>query len=168
MRGFLDSQPALLLSLLVALLTPGCLSSQSATDTAASRAAALGTWQYQVTGRAPLHRGVFRITSKDGHLQALVRDERRGRFTARVRVNNSRMELTLGQLRISGQIKDGSYSGFLHLDQWDVSAPNRSREQWSASPTASLFAERVQSGVMAGVGSGLECESILREANGCS
>lgn len=158
---------ALLLPLLVAVLTPGCSSSRSATDTAASRALALGTWKYRVTGRAPLYRGVFHVTSRNGRLQALVRDKRRGRLTARVRVTDSRMELIIGRLRVSGHIENGRYSGFLRLDQWDASASLRPRRPRLNSSTASLFAKRVQDGARGDATSALKCRSILREANGC-
>lgn len=159
----------LTLLLLSVGLTLGCASSQSTEDKTASRAAAIGTWEYEVDGFAPLKAGVFRIAERRGRLQALVQDQRQGRFQARVDVSNRRLELTVDDLRISGRIEDDQFTGFLRRDQWDVSTTQRTRRQRRSSfRSASFHAQRVNSASTVDRPSILDCESILREADGCN
>lgn len=163
--------PLRLILLLLGLgLTAGCTSSRSTVDDAAARAAAIGTWEYKVTGTAPLNAGVFQIAERNGRLQALVRDRRRGRFRARVTVRDTRLELSIDDLRISGRIEDDQFTGFLRLQQWDVSTRQRTRRRrrTSRSHSASFYARRIRSASARDRPSVLECESILREANGCN
>lgn len=166
MRRLLSARQLLLLLIPLAGLVGGCASSRSAGEVAASRAAVIGTWKYQVDGMAPLDRGVFHITSKNGRLRGIVRDQRRGRLFAEVRVNDSRMELTLGNFLISGRIEDGQFMGTLRRERWDVTVPYRVRRR-SRFRSASFYARRVQSAAAADLVPILECRSILREANGC-
>jgi len=156
-----------LLLALCAGLVMGCASSQSTTEDAASQAAVIGTWEYKVDGTAPLDQGVFRITTQDGRLLGILRDRRLGRLRARVDVNDSRLELSLDNLRISGYVENDQFTGFLRRRQWDVSIRRQSRRR-SQFRSASLFARRVQSAVTADTPSFLECRSLLREANGCN
>lgn len=152
-------------------LIMGCASSRSTQDDAATRAAAVGTWKYEVDGFAPLHAGVFQIAERDGRLQALVQDRRQGRFRARVHVKDRRMELTIDELRISGRIEDDQFTGFLRLQRWDVSTRTRQRTRRRRKRqfrSASLHARRVRSASAVDEPSVLKCESILREANGCN
>lgn len=167
MKGLSSPQAFLLILLPIALITGGCASSQSTSSDSRARAAAIGTWEYRVTGNAPLDRGTFQISVENGRLKGTVRDQRRGRFRAQVDVSGSRMELTVGRLRISGKIEDERFSGFLRLQQWDVSTSSRRRRRQSGLTTASLYAERVRSGGAAGAVPALDCRSILREADGC-
>jgi len=167
MRGFLPPLLFLVILLPVAVFTGGCASSQSTRSNSAALEAALGTWRYQVTGIAPLDQGTFRIAVKNGRLQGIVRDQQRGRFKARVDVNDSRMELTVGRLHISGQIENDQFSGFLRLRKWDVSVSSRRRRSRSGSSTAPLYAERIRSSVADDAVPALECTSILRETDGC-
>lgn len=160
-------QLAFLLLIPLLGLATGCASSRSAEEAAADRAAAIGTWRYQVTGSAPLHRGVFHISLQNGRLQGLVRDQLRGRLSAQVNVRDSRMELTLGQFSISGIIEDETFTGFLRRQQYDVSTPYPRKQSRRRSRTAPLYAHRIQSAAVEGAAPPLECESILREANGC-
>jgi hypothetical protein len=164
------SLPLHLALLLLGLgLAVGCASSRSTTDDAAARAAAIGTWEYEVDGFAPLEAGVFRIVEERGRLQALVQDRRRGRYRARADVSGTRLELTIDDLRISGRIEDDQFTGFLRRDQWDVSTPQRARRRTRASfRSASLYARRIRSASAVSRPSILECESILRETNGCN
>lgn len=153
----------------------GCLSSQSARDQsareeAADRAAVIGTWEYEVQGVAPLERGTFRITIKKGRLRGIIRDRRRGRIRARVEVNDSRLELSLDNLRISGHIENDEFTGSLRRHEWDITASssrNNVRSRFRP-PSAYLFARRVESAAAADTPSILECRPILREANGCN
>lgn len=160
----------LLLSLLpllsLGVLGGGCASSETAVEVAASRAAAIGTWKYEVDGFAPLDRGLFHITSRDGRLRGIVRDQRRGRLIARVNVNDSRMELTVGTLRISGRIEDGQFTGTLRRQRFDASVAYLRRRQ-RRFRSAPLYARRVRSATAVDGASALECRSILREATGC-
>lgn len=149
-------------------LVMGCASSRSTQDDAAARAAAVGTWKYEVDGFAPLHAGVFQIEERNGRLQALIQDRRQGRLRARVNVKDRRLELTIDDLRISGRIEDDQFTGFLRRQQWDVSTRQRTRRRRESQfRSASLYARRVRSASAADRPSILECESILREANGC-
>ncbi|MFB6231104.1 MAG: hypothetical protein ABEL04_08090, partial [Salinibacter sp.] len=165
MRGLRPSPLFLVVLLPVAVFAGGCASTQSTGGNPAALEAAIGTWRYQVTGIAPLDQGTFRIAVKDGRLQGIVRDRQRGRFKARVDVNDSRMELTVGRLHISGQIENGQFSGFLRLRKWDVSVSSRRRRSRSGSSTAPLYAERIRSGVAGDAVPALECTSILRETD---
>lgn len=163
------SRPAtviLLLALCTGLVS-ACASSHSAEDDAAARAAVLGTWEYEVEGIAPLDRGVFHITTQDGRRRGLVQDRRLGRLRARVDVNDSRLELTLDDLRISGYIEDNQFTGFLRRARWSVTERRWDRPQ-SRFRSVSLFARRVRGAPMADKPSVLECRSLLREANGCN
>jgi len=149
-------------------LIMGCASSQSTRDDAAARAAAIGTWEYEVIGTAPLNAGTFQIAERDGRLHALVRDRRWGRLRARAEVRDTRLELVIDDLRISGRIENDQFTGFLRRQRWDVSTRQRSRRRrQSHSRSASLHARRVQSASTADRPSALECQSILREASGC-
>jgi len=150
-------------------LTVGCASSRSTEDDAAARAAAIGTWEYEVNGTAPLEAGVFRIAEQRGRLQALVQDQRRGRFRARADVSGSRLELSIDDLHISGRIDDDQFTAFLRRDQWDVSTTQRPRRHARSSfRSASLYARRIRSASAVSRPSILECESILWETNGCN
>lgn len=151
-------------------LAVGCASSRSTKDDAAARAAAIGTWKYEVNGTAPLNSGTFQIAERDDRLQALVRDRRRGRLRAQVDVRDARLELVIDDLRISGRIQDDQFTGFLRRQQWDVSTRQRTRRRRRASHShsASFYAQRVHSASGVTRPSLLECESILREADGCN
>lgn len=148
-------------------LLGGCTSSDAARDQAAARAAVVGTWSYEVKGFAPLDQGRFRIMIQDGDLQALVRDQRRGRLRARVEIHGSRLELTFGNLRISGYVEDDQFTGSLHRIEWDVrSQPDtRVRSQFQSIP---LFAQRVRSAAAVDKPEVLECRPLLREKDGCN
>lgn len=152
-------------------LAAGCASSRSTendTSDAADRAAAIGTWKYEVDGYAPLSTGVFQITEQDGRLQGFLRDRRRGRLRARVKLKDRRLELIIDELRVSGRIEDGQFTGFLRRQQWGVTTRRRTRRRTrSRFRSASVYAQRVRSASAADRPSILECESILREANGC-
>lgn len=148
-------------------LVIGCASSQSAQEKAAAQAAVIGTWEYRVDGVAPLDQGVFQIARKNGRLQGIVQDRRRGRLRARVDVGDSRLELSIDDFRISGFIEDDQFTGFLRRRQWDVSTRSRYRRR-SRFRSASLFARRVQSAVTAEKPSALECRPLLRETDDCS
>lgn len=149
-------------------LAAGCASSRSTENDAADRAAAIGTWKYEVDGYAPLSTGVFQITAQDGRLQGLLRDQRRGRLQARVRLEDQRLELIIDELRVSGRIEDGQFTGFLRRQKWGVTTRRRTRRRTrSRFRSASVYARRVRSASAADRPSILECESILREANGC-
>lgn len=156
----------LLFFLFGAGLVGACASSQSTQDEAVARAAVVGTWAYEVEGFAPLERGRFRITIQDGDLQGIVRDRRLGRLHARVQVHDSRLELALDDLRISGYIEDDQFTGYLRRSQWDVTARRQTRTR-SEFRSASLFARRVRSAAAVDKPEILECRSLLREANGC-
>lgn len=147
-------------------LAGGCASTETATDAAASQAAAIGTWKYQVDGFAPLNQGVFHITSQDGRLRGIVRDQRRGRLVAQVNVNDARMELTVGSLHISGRIEEGQFTGYLRRQRYDASVAYVRRRQ-RRFRSAPLYARRVRSASAVDNAPALECRSILREANGC-
>jgi len=152
-----------------ATVAVGCLPSQQATEEdAAAQAAVIGTWKYKVSGTAPLDQGVFRITDQDGQLRGIIKDRRIGRLRARVDVDDTRLELTLDGLRISGYIEDDQLTGFLRRQQWDISTRRRQRRGRSRFRSASLSARRVKSATAADAPSILDCESILREANGCN
>jgi len=164
-RAFLLEFALLFLGLGLVL---GCASSRSTEDDAAARAAAIGTWEYEVNGTAPLNAGVFQIAERDGRLQALVEDQRRGRFRARASVKDTRLELVIDDLRISGRIEDDQFTGFLRLQRWDVSTRTTRRRRERQFRSASLYARRVRSASAVDASSVLECESILREADGCN
>ncbi|PSQ51120.1 MAG: hypothetical protein BRD28_06125 [Bacteroidetes bacterium QH_10_64_37] len=166
MRRSVSTTLTPLLFALCAGILGGCASSQSAQEKATARAAVIGTWEYNVEGTAPLDQGIFRITTKDGQLQGIIRDRRLGRLRARVDANDSRLELAVDDLRISGYIEDDEFRGSLRRRQWNVSTRRRYRRR-SRFRSASVFARRVQSGTAADTPSVLECRSILREANGC-
>jgi hypothetical protein len=154
--------------LLVAVGAGGCASSHSSQDSPEAQAAAIGTWKYEVDGVAPLSTGVFQITEQDGRLQGLLRDQRRGRFRARVRLEGRRLELIIDELRVSGRIEDDQFTGFLRRQRWGVTTRRRTRRRTrSRFRSASVYARRVRSASAADRPSILECESILREANGC-
>jgi len=153
---------------LCAGLAAGCASSRSAEDDAAGRAAALGTWRYEVDGSAPLSTGVFQIAERKGRLQGFLRDRRRGRLQARVKLQDRRLELTVDGLRVSGRIEEGQFTGVLRRERWDMTTRRRTRRRTrSRVRSASVHARRVRSASAADRPSILECESILREANGC-
>lgn len=156
----------LLLFLFGAGFVGACTSSQSTQDEAAARAAVVGTWAYEVEGFAPLNQGRFHITIQDGELQGIVRDRRLGRLHARVQIHDSRLELTLDDLRISGYIEDDQFTGFLRRSQWDVTARRQTRTR-SQFRSASLFARRIRSASAVDKPKALECRSLLWEANGC-
>ena len=166
MRRVLPLRLALLL--LCVGLAAGCASSRSAEDDAADRAAVIGTWKYEVEGSAPLSTGAFQITERDGRLQGLLRDRRQGRLRARVKLKDRRLELIIDQLRVSGRIEDDQFTGFLRRQQWGVTTRRRTRRRTrSHFRSTSFHAQRVRSASAADRPSILECESILREANGC-
>ena len=119
------SAACLILLFFGAILAAGCASPESTQDSAAPQVAVIGTWEYKVSGTAPLDRGVFQIANEDGQLRGIIRDRRVGRLRARVDVNDSRLELTLDGLRISGYIEDEQLTGFLRRQQWDVASPDR-------------------------------------------
>lgn len=151
----------------VLTLVIGCASSEPTESETAARSAALGTWEYRVDGIAPLNRGEFTITEKDGQLRAQIRDDRRGRFVARVQLNGSRLQLSMNDLRISGRIEDGSFTGTLRRPIWDVSTSSRMRRS-SRTRSASLVARRVASGSATGPETALDCPPILWETDdGC-
>ncbi|MCS3627085.1 hypothetical protein [Salinibacter ruber] len=156
----------LLLLVLGAGLLGGCASSRSAQDEVAARAAAVGTWSYEVEDVAPLDQGRFRITIQDGDLRGVVRDQRLGRLRASVRVRDSRLEIDLRDLRISGYIEDGRFTGVLRRSQWEVTTRRQSRTR-SQFRSASLFARRVRSATAVDKPGVLECRSLLREAGDC-
>lgn len=156
-----------LLLLVSAVLVLGCASSQTVTEQRASEAAAIGTWEYEVSGPAPLARGTFSIHLQDGRLSALVRDQYRGRFPAEVRVHSSRMELTIGHLQIDGTIDEGRFSGFIRPEEFDASIPYPRDRRSSGPESAYISAERVQSMSLVDPWSPLDCRSILREDSGC-
>lgn len=143
-----------------------CATSQPTSDEAALRAAVVGTWTYDVQGIAPLDQGRFHITVRDGSLQGLIRDRRLGRLRARVEVRDSRLELSLDDLRISGHVEDDQFTAFLRRDQWDV-ATRRRRRTRSRVRSASLHATRIRSAAVADKPDIIECQSLLREANDC-
>jgi hypothetical protein len=126
----------------------------------------MGTWKYEVNGDAPLDAGTFRIHQKNGRLQGALTDRRRGRLRARVDVRASRLELRVNDLRISGSIEDGTFTGVLRRSQWSVT-PRQPRRSRSRFRSASLSARRIQSATSADTPSVLDCQSILREARGC-
>ena len=162
------SATQLILLLFGVALAAGCASSESTQDSAASQAAVIGTWEYKVSGRAPLDQGVFRIANQDGQLRGIIRDRRVGRLRARVSLNDSRLELTLDGLRISGYIEDEQLTGFLRRQQWDVASRRRTdRRARSQFRSASFYAKRVQSATAADEPSVLECRSLLREVDDC-
>ena len=148
-------------------LLSACATSQPAQNEAALRAAVVGTWSYDVQGFAPLDQGRFHITVRDGRLRGLIRDRRLGRLQARVDVRNSRLELTLDDLRISGHIEDDQFTAFLRRDQWDVRTRRQTRTR-SQFRSASLYATRIRSAAAADKPNILECRSLLREADGCN
>lgn len=156
--------------LLLLVVGPGllgaCATPRSAQDRAALRASVVGTWAYDVEGRAPLDQGRFQITVRDGTLRGLVRDRRLGRLRARVEMHDSRLELSIDDLRISGYVEDNQFTGVLRQSQWDVTA-RRQRRSRSRFRSATLFAERIRSAAVADKPTILECQSLLREANGC-
>ncbi len=147
-------------------LLGGCASSQSTQDKATARAAAVGTWSYEVEDFAPLDQGRFHITVQDGDLQGIVRDRRLGRLRASVRMHNSRLEIDLRDLRISGYIEDNQFTGFLRRPRWDVTARRQSRAR-SQFRSASLFARRVRSATAVDKPGVLACQSLLWEAGDC-
>ncbi|MFB6098238.1 MAG: hypothetical protein ABEK84_03845, partial [Salinibacter sp.] len=149
----------LLLFLGVGLAT-GCASTNPAPTSEAARAAALGTWKYEVEGYAPLDQGIFVITQKNGRLRAFVRDRRRGRFRARVDLHRSRLVLSLDDLRIAGYIEEGTFTGFLRRDRWGMVDRRRSRFH-PQFRSAALHARRIRSAAAADRFSILDCESIL-------
>ena len=148
-------------------LVGGCASSRSTQNKAAAQTAVVGTWTYEVRGVAPLDQGRFRITTQNGDLQGIVRDRRLGRLRARVRVRDSRLELTINDLRISGYVEDDQFTGSLRRSQWTVTARRRTRSR-SRFRSASLFAKRVRSATAVDKPEILECRSLLREASGCN
>lgn len=158
--------PVLVLCAVAPGLLGACASSRATDDQAARRASVVGTWEYDVEGWAPLDQGRFQITVQEGSLQGLVRDRHLGRLRARVEVHDSRLELALDDLRISGYVKDGQFTGVLRRSQWDVTA-SRPRQPRSQFRSATLFAERVRSAAAADTPNVLECRSLLREADGC-
>jgi len=162
--------PSLVRLILVLVLGPGllgaCATSRSAQDEAALRAAVVGTWAYDVKGFAPLDQGRFHITVRDGTLRGLIRDRRLGRLRARVEVQDSRLELTLDNLRISGYIEDDQFTGFLRRARWNVTTRRQARTR-SQFRSASLYARRIRSAAVADKPDVLECRSLLREASGC-
>ena len=162
------SAACLILLFFGAILAAGCASSESTQDSAAPQVAVIGTWEYKVSGTAPLDQGVFQIANEDGQLRGIIRDQRIGRLRARVDVNDSRLELTLDGLRISGYIEDDQFTGFLRHQQWDVTSRRRTdRRARSQFRSASFYAKRVQSAMAADKPSVLECRSLLREVDDC-
>lgn len=155
-----------LLLILGAGLLGACASSRSAQDEAAARAAAVGTWSYEVEDFAPLDQGRFHITVQDGDLLGIVRDRRLGRLRASVRVHDSRLEIDLRDLRISGYIEDDQFTGFLRRPQWEVTTRRQTRTR-SQFRSASLFARRVRSAAAVDKPEVLECRSLLREVDEC-
>ena len=160
--------PRLVFLLLGVSLAVGCGTSQSATEKATAQAAVLGTWEYEVDGTAPLDRGVFHITTQGDRLRGIVRDQRLGRFRARVDVSSSRLALVLDELRISGHIEDDQFTALLRRPQWDVTQRSQYRRRRARGRSATLYARRIRSGATADKPSILECRSLLREADGCS
>lgn len=156
-----------LTAFIVGVFAAGCASTHSPEEEARARAAAIGTWEYRVDGVAALHRGEFQITTENGRLRAQIRDERRGRFVARVKLNGSRMQLALENLRISGRIEDGSFTGTLYRPTWDVTTSSRSRRS-SQTRSASLVAQRIASSPVVERSLPFDCPSILWETDdGC-
>jgi hypothetical protein len=162
--------PSLIRLLFLLVLGPAllsaCATSRPAPNEAALRAAVVGTWTYDVQGVAPLDQGRFHITVRDGRLRGLVRDRRLGRLQARVEVRDSRLELTLDDLKISGYIEDDQFTAFLRRDQWDVRTRRQTRTR-SQFRSVSLYATRIRSAAVADKPDILECQSLLREASGC-
>lgn len=148
-------------------LALGCASSSRHQPSAEAQAAVVGTWQYEVNGYAPLDEGTFRIRQTDGRLRGELTDRRRGRFRARVDVRASRLELRINDLRISGSIEDGTFTGVLRRSQWSVTSRQQRRSR-SRFRSASLSARRIRSATSADAPSVLDCQSILREASGCN
>lgn len=145
----------------------GCASTQTPAQNQAARSAAVGTWEYRVTGAAPLNRGTFSVGMQNGRLQVTVTDRYRGRLTATVRVSPSQMELNIGPYRISGDVDGNRFSGFVRLNEYDVSIPYRRVRSSSDTRSAFISAKRVQRPPDAGRPSAIDCRSILREASGC-
>lgn len=160
----------LVLLVLGAGLVLGCASSGPQGPSAEAQAAAVGTWQYEVNGYAPLDEGTFRIRQTDGRLRGELTDRRRGRFRVRVDVRASRLELRMNDLRISGSIEDGTFTGVLRRSQWSVTSRQQRQQRRSRSRfrSASLSARRIRSATSADAPSVLDCQSILREASGCN
>lgn len=156
---------SLLLILCVGLAT-GCSSSRSTTEEAADRSAVVGTWEYEVEGFAPLSEGRIQIANQDGQLRGILRDQRRGRIRARVKVHDSRLELLFDDYRISGHIENNRFTGTLRRRQWSVSTRSRDHRR-SRFRSASLFARRVQNNDAMSKPSVLECRSLLREKTEC-
>ena len=157
----------LLLFLFVAAGIAGCASPRSAQHSAAAEAAAIGTWRYEVEGYAPLDEGTFQIMKKNGRLQGLLRDRRRGRYRVRVDLRDSRLELKVDDLRISGYIENGTFTGFLRPQRWSVVSRRQQRSR-SRFRSTSLYARRIQSAAAADKPSILDCRPILREDSGCN
>lgn len=168
MPGRFPTIRAALTVLLVCTVGMACSSSQRTTERAASHAAAIGTWKYEVSGRAPINQGTFTITLKKGRLYAVIRDKYRGPLAAEVHVRSSRMELTIGSLHVSGHIEDDRFSGFLRPEQYDVSIDDPDAQPSRRREVAYLRAERVRSASVIDDPRVLDCESLLREESGCS
>lgn len=144
-----------------------CATSQSSTELRAKKAGAIGTWEYEVSGPAPLDQGTLYIRLSNGRLQGMVHDRSRGRLSAEVRIQSSQMELTVGNYRISGTIDDGHYTGFFRRKQMDASIAYPEDPASRGRQTAYMRAERVRSGTDADGPTALDCRPILRESSAC-
>lgn len=144
-----------------------CASSQSSVELRAKKAGAIGTWEYEVSGPAPLDQGTFYIRLSNGRLQGMVHDRSRGRLSADVRIQSSQMELTVGNYRISGTIDDGHYTGFLRRKQIDASIAYPEDRASRGRQTAYVTAVQIRSGADADGPTALACRPILRESSAC-
>lgn len=152
--------PYAVLGLAVALV--GC-ATPSSTLSPEDRAAAVGVWEYQTSGSHYLGRGTLRIRARNGRLEAVLRDTRKGRLNAHVVQRGSRIEMELFQLRISGRIEDDKIVGFYRRPKWDVSTTQDFRPHRRPSDSGSIVAHRVRTPGWSGNVFGLDCTSILVE-----
>lgn len=137
----------------------GC-ASRTAEEIADERAQVLGTWEYNADGIHALQRGTLTITVRDGKLVGQIRDRWRGKINADVNLQGRHMELSLQDIRITGQIERGRFTGSVRQPTWDVSR-SRVRRQSDGY----FVARRVRSESVMGEATDYGCASLLRESS---
>jgi len=160
-RLFLISFASIFVGLLV---VSGCASPRSAEEVQASQSAALGTWEYRVTGFSGLNRGTLRIQRQNGRLVARFRDERRERLDARVTIRDNWMELRLDRVLISGRLQNNRYRATVEIPVWDVSTTQAFRRSASRG-RGSMVASLTQAGGYRTNTSDYGCAPLLRESS---
>lgn len=145
--------------LLLSMCLCGCAPSRTAQEVS-ERMRALGTWEYRAQGIDALQRGTVQIVTREGDVIGRFRDQWRGQFEAQIQLQGTRMVIVIDQLRITGQITDGQFTGTAQAPTWDVTRQSSRRR----SP-GRFAARRVQQQAGTNGDDRFGCPSLLRETS---